>query len=129
VGTGFFTERTLPDDVLVAEVDGVVVGYAKLSQPIALSSYDHELELNGLAVDPHQWRKGVGRRLVEAAVREAGNRGARKLSLRVLSTNTSAGQLYEGCGFVVEGVLRAEFLLAGRYVDDVLMARRLAPET
>jgi ribosomal protein S18 acetylase RimI-like enzyme len=129
MSTGFFTERTLPDDVLVAEVDGVVVGYAKLSQPIALPSHDHVLELNGLAVDPHQWRNGVGRRLVEAVAREAGNRGARKLNLRVLSTNTSAGQLYEACGFVVEGVLRAEFLLAGRYVDDVLMARHLAPET
>ena len=26
------------------------------------------------------------------------------------------------CGFEVEGVLRGEFLLGGRYVDDVLMA-------
>jgi RimJ/RimL family protein N-acetyltransferase len=36
--------------------------------------------------------------------------------------------LYEVCGFVDEGILQAEFLLNGRYVDDVLMARQLAPE-
>ena len=37
------------------------------------------------------------------------------------------GLLYEVCGFVVEGILRAEFFL-DRYVDDVLMARLLTPE-
>ena len=128
VGTAFFSERTRQNDVLVAEVDGVIVGYAKLSQSIALPSHDHVLTLNGLAVDPQRQRNGAGRRLVEAAIEEAQGRGAHKLSLRVLGTNTSARLLYEACGFVVEGILRAEFLLDGRYVDDVLMARQLAPE-
>jgi ribosomal protein S18 acetylase RimI-like enzyme len=128
VGTAFFSERTRPGDVLVAEVDGVVVGYAKLSQSIAFPQHDHVLTLNGLAVDPQRQRIGAGRRLVEAAIEEARGRGARKLSLRVLGSNTSARLLYEACGFVVEGILRAEFLLNGRYVDDVLMARLLAPE-
>jgi ribosomal protein S18 acetylase RimI-like enzyme len=127
VGTAFFSERTRPDDVLVAEVEGVVVGYAKLSQSIALPSHDHVLTLNGLAVDPQRLRHGAGRLLVEAAIQEAQGRGADKLSLRVLGSNTSARLLYEACGFVVEGILRAEFLLNGRYVDDVLMARQLTP--
>ena len=128
VGTAFFSDQTRPDDVLVAEVEGVVVGYTKLSQPIAIPSHDHVLTLNGLAVDPQRQRHGAGRRLVEAAILEAQGRGAKKLSLRVLGSNTSARLLYEACGFVVEGILRAEFLLNGRYVDDVLMARRLTPE-
>jgi ribosomal protein S18 acetylase RimI-like enzyme len=128
VGTAFFTEQTRPDDMLVAEVDGVVVGDSKLGQPIALPSHDHLLELSGLAVDPHRPRNGAGRALVEAVVQEARDRGARKLRRRVLGANTSARQLYEACGVVVEGILRAEFLLDGRYVDDVLMARHLVPE-
>jgi RimJ/RimL family protein N-acetyltransferase len=44
----------------------------------------------------------------------------------VLGTNSTARRLYSRCGFVEEGVLRAEFLLDGRYVDEVLMARFLA---
>jgi RimJ/RimL family protein N-acetyltransferase len=59
---------------------------------------------------------------VRAAVDEARRRGARKLSLRVLATNPGARRLYERCGFVVEGVLREEFLLDEVFVDDVLMA-------
>ena len=88
----------------------------------------HVLALNGLAVGPQRQHRGAGRRLVEAAIGEAQARGAHKLSLRVLGSNTSARLLYEACGFVVEGILRSEFFLNGRYVDDVLMARQLAPE-
>ena len=128
VGTPFFNERTRPDDVLVAVVDGVVVGYAKLGRSTTLPSHAHVLELNGLTVDPNRRRLGAGRRLVEAAVEEARKRGARKLSLRVLGGNLSARRLYEASGFVVEGMLRDEFLLAGRYVDDIFMARHLVSE-
>jgi RimJ/RimL family protein N-acetyltransferase len=63
---------------------------------------------------------------VAAAVREARDRGARRLTLRVLGTNGPARDLYLSLGFVVEGVLHEEFRLDGRYVDDVLTALSLA---
>ncbi len=44
------------------------------------------------------------------------------MTLRVLGHNHAARGLYESAGFVVEGVLRGEFLLDGVYVDDVAMA-------
>ena len=126
-GKPFFGPRTRPQDVLVAESE-TLIGYARLTQPIALASHQHVLELCGLAVDPGRQRAGAGRRLVEAIVGEARSRGARKLSLRVLGPNTAARELYSTCGFEIEGTLRAEFLLDGRYVDDVLMARHLLKE-
>lgn len=127
-GTSFFGPGTLPEDVLVAESEAVI-GYAKLTQTIPLASHEHVLLLSGLAVDPDRQRAGVGRRLVEAIAQEARSRGARKLSLRVLGPNTAARGLYATCGFVTEGTLQAEFLLDGRYVDDVLMARYLITES
>ena len=125
-GYAFFDDSTTPDAVLVAEVRGVVVGWAEV-QPGAprVSSHAHVHELRGLAVDPSHQGGGVGRALVEAAAQGCRQRGARKLTLRVLGPNVVARRLYERCGFVVEGVLRQEFLLEGHYVDDVLMARRL----
>lgn len=125
-GTPFFADRTVPDDVLVAEVDGTVAGYVALRNTIPLPSHAHVLEVAGLAVGPAHQRQGVSEALLRAAVDEAARRGARKLSLRVLAANPGARRLYERCGFVVEGVLRGEFLLDGVYVDDVLMARDLA---
>ena len=44
VGTAFFNERTRPDDVLVAVIDGLVAGYAKLGRSITLPSHQHVLE-------------------------------------------------------------------------------------
>ncbi|MBN1092570.1 GNAT family N-acetyltransferase [Blastococcus sp. TML/M2B] len=120
-----FFERRPPDDVLVAEDDGAVVGYTQFGRPTPLASNEHVLHIQGLAVAPSARRQGVARQLLEAAAAEAARRGIRKLGLRVLGGNTAARTLYESAGFVVEGVLREEFWLDGRYVDDVLMARRL----
>jgi ribosomal protein S18 acetylase RimI-like enzyme len=122
----FFGQQP-PEDVLVAEVDGAVVGYVKLRRPTDLPSHRHVLQVNGLAVDPTVQRRGVGRTLLVAAIDEARRRGARRLTLHVLGSNPGALALYAACGFVVEGVRRGEFLLADEYVDDVLMAVSLEP--
>jgi ribosomal protein S18 acetylase RimI-like enzyme len=121
-GTPFFEDHGRPEDILVAEASGAVVGYIHLGPPTPVPSNRHVLMIRGLVVDPARRGEGLGRRLVDAAVREARGRGARRITLRVLASNTAARGLYEAAGFVVEGVLREEFLLDRRYVDDILMA-------
>jgi ribosomal protein S18 acetylase RimI-like enzyme len=123
-----FFEHLAPTDVLVAVDQDVVAGYIQFRQPSPLASNSHVWQINGLAVDPRFQGRGFGRGLVEATVRELDSRGGRRITLRVLSTNPAARRLYESCGFVVEGVLRGEFLLEGREVDDVLMARSVGGE-
>ena len=124
-GQPFFREGYAPQDVLVAVAGLEVAGYVSLRAPTPLAANAHVLHVTGLAVAPAHQRRGIARTLLEAAAQEARRRGARRLTLRVLAPNTAARALYERAGFVVEGVLRGEFLLAGAYVDDVLMARDL----
>ncbi|MFE9018362.1 GNAT family N-acetyltransferase [Streptomyces sp. NPDC007808] len=121
----FFDERHVPDDYLVAELDRRVVGYIRLAFPTPLASNAHVRQIQGLAVADEARGRGVARALIRAAVEEARRRGARRLTLRVLGHNTPARKLYESEGFVVEGVLPEEFFLGGRYLDDVLMGRRV----
>ncbi|AEA23177.1 GNAT family N-acetyltransferase [Pseudonocardia benzenivorans] len=121
-GTPFFSDRTRPDDVLVAEVDGAVAGYVALGDTLPIPAHRHVREIRGLAVDPGLGRRGVGRALVLAAVDRAARAGAVKVGLRVLGPNTGARRLYARCGFGIEGVLRGEFRIDGVLVDDVLMA-------
>jgi ribosomal protein S18 acetylase RimI-like enzyme len=121
----FFDERHAPEDHLVAELDRRIVGYIRLGFPTSLACNAHVRQIQGLAVADEARGRGVGRALIRAAVEEARRRGARRLTLRVLGHNTPARRLYEAEGFVVEGVLPEEFFLAGRYVDDVFMGRRL----
>lgn len=120
----FFT-RDGPDGVIVADDAGHLVGYLKLCRPTPLASNRHVLHVGGLAVDPARQGEGIGRVLLAAGSEEAVRRGARRLTLRVLGPNHAARALYRSCGFEVEGTLRDEFFLDGRFVDDVLMARRL----
>ncbi len=121
----FFTAASPPDIHLVAEVDGVVVGYIRLKPPTALPENAHVTEVSGLAVHPGARRHGVASALLTAAERQARERHAAKLSLRVLSTNRPAIRLYRRLRFQREGILRREFLINGQYVDDVLMAKQL----
>ncbi|MFG3224858.1 GNAT family N-acetyltransferase [Kitasatospora sp. NPDC048194] len=121
-----FDERHTPDQYLVALLDGRIVGYVRQVPPTPLAANRHVRQIQGLAVAGPARGRGIGRRLVEAACAAARAGGARKMSLRVLGWNTPARRLYESCGFVVEGSLAEEFLIDGRYVDDVWMARRLA---
>lgn len=46
-----------------------------------------------------------------------------KLVLTVMSSNEEAKAMYEACGFFEEARLRGEFLVEGRSVDDLFMAR------
>ena len=113
------------DGMLVAEDGGEIVGYVAVGRATRLESNRHVADIRGLAVAPDHQGRGLGRALVQAALDAARERGARKVTLRVLAPNTAARALYESCGFVVEGVRRDEFFLDGRYVDDVLMARMI----
>ena len=119
--TPFFHDSG-PEGVLVAELDGIVAGYVVARHPTRFESSRHVLHVQGLAVHPDYQRRGIGRALLDA-VAERG--GARRITLRVFASNAAAVALYESAGFAVEGVLREEFFVGGRYVDDVLMARDL----
>lgn len=122
---GFFSEHSPPSAHLIAEVEGRLVGYIRIQPVSALPENAHVLGIAGLAVAPAARGAGIGAALLAAAEAHARSRGARKLSLRVLGTNAAARRLYERLGFEAEGVLRDEFLINGRYVDDLLMAKPL----
>ena len=81
--------------VLVAELDGRVAGFAALVGG----------ELDGLFVEPELWRQGVGKALVDEATHLARLRG---LAVTVIA-GPVARSFYERCGFSVEGEAQTRF--------------------
>jgi ribosomal protein S18 acetylase RimI-like enzyme len=124
-GAPFFSADNPPEAHLVAELDGGVIGYIRLKPPTRLPENAHVVQVQGIAVHPDARRHGAAASLLDAAEKQLRERGIRKLSLRVLSTNHGAISLYERQGFTREGTLLEEFRINGQYVDDVLMAKRL----
>jgi ribosomal-protein-alanine N-acetyltransferase len=85
-------ESKLPP--LVAEVDGVVVGY------LCLWGGLDELHVTNLAVRPDLRRRGLATRLLEAAIEAATRDHCRQLFLEVRPSNVPARRLYGELGFV-----------------------------
>ena len=87
--------------VRVAEQDGVVVGFAVL-----LECAEEACELDGLFVEPDRMRSGVGRRLVEDAMRIARERGATRIEV---VANPQAVAFYGAVGFRPAGDAQTRF--------------------
>jgi ADP-ribose pyrophosphatase YjhB (NUDIX family)/GNAT superfamily N-acetyltransferase len=94
--------ESLAMDVLVAEVDGQVVGFLALSFIPVLSGL--RALVGDLAVDPACRRQGIGMALVEAAIQRANRRGAANLLVDTSRADPAARDFYRACGFEAGGI-------------------------
>jgi GNAT superfamily N-acetyltransferase len=85
----------------VAEIDGRIVGFATL-----VTNADLEPEVEDLFVEPSEWGKGIGRRLLQEAERRAASSAASRLRV---AANPRAQAFYEACGFQVIGKVPDRF--------------------
>jgi RimJ/RimL family protein N-acetyltransferase len=107
--------------VLVAELDGVIVGRLSLARDPHPASA-HVADLGLMVARPHR-RRGFGRALMEAAEAWAEDAGVRKLELHVFPHNAPALALYERLGYRREGLRRRHYRRGEAFVDVVLMAK------
>lgn len=82
-----------------------------------------EAEILTLAVTPDARRRGLARDLVQAAVAEAGRRGARALFLEVAADNTAAKALYAALAFREAGRRRNYYNARSGQAADALVLR------
>ena len=87
--------------VLVAQRDGVIVGFAAV-----LPRPDGNAELDALFVEPGLWKQGVGRLLVDHCADLARRRASQ--ILHVIG-NPHAEGFYHACGFQTTGVIETRF--------------------
>jgi len=87
--------------VFVAERDGAIVGFAAV-----IPRDDGDAELDALFVEPSDWKRGVGRLLVEHCANIAQRRGS--AALHVIG-NPHAEGFYRACGFEQTGTVQTRF--------------------
>ena len=93
----------VPRIVLIAESVNECVGFG------VLGLAGDEAEIESLAVSPSWRRRGVARRLCTDLFYWARARGARRASLEVRVSNTSARSLYQSLGFQEVAVRRGYY--------------------
>jgi ribosomal protein S18 acetylase RimI-like enzyme len=113
---------------LIAEIDGIAAGYAKLGSGVAPESVTgaRPTELVRLYVSQQWLGRSIGAALMQACIDEAAQRGYRTIWLGVWEHNGRARAFYQKWNFREVG--EHIFQLGDDSQTDILMERSLAEE-
>lgn len=124
---GFLKNLDGDSHLLVAEVDGKVVGVVGLSVN-KNPRMRHSASL-GISVRKEYQGQGIGKRLMEKILDLADNwLMLIRVELGVLEDNENALKLYKSFGFELEGKKRYSIVRDGKYMDEYIMARYNIPQ-
>ena len=114
--------------MLVAEEGGVLVGYVQFGD-VDIAEVDvrpGDQELHRLYVETAFQGRGIGRMLMDEALRHLRLAGAERVFLQVWEENERAVRLYESYGFGTAG--RTAFTIgSGEVVEDLVMVLEVQP--
>ena len=113
-------DRPAPDAVLVLEAHAGVRGWCAYRVAVG------ELQVLSLAIDPDERRRGLGRVLLEAALRAGRRGGASRALLEVRVSNAAARALYSLLGFAPLGLRKLYYSEPPE--DGLVLARALDQE-
>jgi len=118
----WFANHGPKNPILVAELDGVVVGWASLSQWSDRCAYSDTAEIS-LYVKQEFRSRGIGGRLLESIVREGEKVGLHTIVARITEGNKESIHLHESVGFEHIGVMREVGQKFGKLLDVCLMQK------
>lgn len=116
--------------VLVAELDGEVVGYTTWSPfrfSARLPGYRHSAELT-IHVDSGCHRRGIGQALMDALLETARARDIHVLIAGIDATNVASIDFHRRLGFVETARMPEVGTKFGRWLTLVFMQRTVTPE-
>ena len=108
-----------------AFADGVLIGSASVRYVRRHRKFLHRAHF-GISIRKAYCGLGLGRKMIETVLEQAGKNGFEQMELGVFSDNERAIHLYESCGFQKTGVIpRAYKLKDGSYRDEIQMVCNL----
>jgi phosphinothricin acetyltransferase len=110
--------------VLVAEIDGAVVGWGSLSRFHARPAYRFTVEDSVYVAADHRGR-GVGRALLTPLVARAASLGMHNIMALIEAGNDASRRLHASLGFVECGLAPQVMFKFERWLDLLWMQRRL----
>ena len=117
----YFANALLTKTILVAEAGGALLGYAQAGN-VEIPEVDARVgdkALHRLYVDPEAQGRGLGPKLLEAALEHPSLADADRVFLTVWEQNERAVRLYERFGFRTVGT--TTFTIGSEVVEDLVM--------
>lgn len=112
-----------PWGFIVAEIDGIVIGYIITS--IKDINRRKEGHLLAIAIDPAYRRKGVGTKLLSNMEKILRDMEINKIGLEVKVNNIDARRFYKHLGFKESRILKGYYKMRGYTEDAVLMVKNI----
>ena len=106
---------------LIAQVDGQIVGTCGCQG--GNRRVDHHVARLGIAVHRDFRGRGIGSKLMQAALDWAQSTLVRRVELSVFARNEGAIRLYQRFGFEIEGRHKNAVFKRGEFIDTLTMAR------
>lgn len=122
--TRWFHDHVPRYPILVAELDGKVVGWASLSRWSDRPAYDGTAEVSVYVEQGHQGKK-IGRDLLEALVAAGGKGGFHALVSRIVQGSDASIHLHDRLGFSHVGVMKEAGRKFGKLLDVTIMQKIL----
>ncbi|KIL37152.1 GCN5 family acetyltransferase [Gordoniibacillus kamchatkensis] len=110
--------------VIVAEKDGVVVGWASINQYNSRCAYDGVGDLS-IYIERESRGKGIGKRLLNELETLGRDHGFYKFVLFTFPFNGLGQGLYRKAGYREVGVFQNQGILDGNFVDVMAMEKQL----
>jgi L-amino acid N-acyltransferase YncA len=118
----WFATHDLRHPILVAELSGVSVGWASLSEWSGRCAYADTAEIS-LYVKQEFRSRGIGKRLLETIIQEGERAGLHTIIARITEGNEISIHLHEGVGFEHIGVMKEVGRKFGKLLDVHLMQK------
>jgi L-amino acid N-acyltransferase YncA len=118
----WFNEHGKQYPVMVAEIDGVLVGWSALSAWSDRYAYSDTAEIS-VYVEERFRGKGIGRTLSQAIIQAGREAGLHTLIARIADENEASIHIAESLGFERIGVMKEVGRKFGRLLDVLLMQK------
>lgn len=118
----WFKHHGTKNPIIVAEENGVILGWASLSEWSDRCAYSDAAEVSLYVKEIHQG-KGIGRRLLEQLVKEGKQAGLHTIVARIAEGNAISVHLHESLGFEHIGIMKEVGRKFGRLLDVYMMQK------
>jgi len=118
----WFDDHGSKNPIQVAERNGVIVGWASLSKWSDRCAYSDTAEISLYVREEYQG-KGIGRRLIEAIIKEGKKTGLHTIIARITEGNESSLHLHRSVGFTDIGTMKEVGKKFGKRLDVHLMQK------
>ncbi len=120
----WFNDHGKKYPVIVAEEDGLVVGWASLSKWSDRCAYQDTAEVS-VYVDSEHRDKGIGKKLLEMLILEGKTAGLHNLVSRITEGNRNSIHIHEKFGFRHIGIMKEAGVKYGKMLDVYFMQKLL----